>query len=45
MWSRFNWRFWQASGDRTEEIRRAEQDENLDPHYRQMLKYKDAPDS
>ncbi|EJD37993.1 OPT superfamily oligopeptide transporter [Auricularia subglabra TFB-10046 SS5] len=45
IWARFNWRFWQASGDRSEELARAERDGDMDPHYREMLKYSDAPDS
>ncbi|CAK5278568.1 unnamed protein product [Mycena citricolor] len=38
----FNWRFWQDDGLRT-----APKDDaaDLDPHYREMLKYPDAPNS
>ncbi|EIW82938.1 OPT oligopeptide transporter [Coniophora puteana RWD-64-598 SS2] len=41
-WAHVNWKFWQNDGKReftTEEIA------NLDPHYREMLKYPDAPNS
>jgi OPT family small oligopeptide transporter len=41
MWNNFNWRFWQDDGMREEQY----DDENLDPHYREMLKYPDAPNS
>nr|GAT45290.1 OPT oligopeptide transporter [Mycena chlorophos] len=34
----FNWRFWQDTGMR-------EDDPETDPHYREMLKYPDAPNS
>ncbi|KAF7316671.1 OPT oligopeptide transporter [Mycena chlorophos] len=34
----FNWRFWQDNGMR-------EEDPETDPHYREMLKYPDAPNS
>jgi OPT family oligopeptide transporter len=40
-WVSFNWRFWQDDG-----VREAPgDDEDLDPHYREMLKYPDAPNS
>lgn len=41
MWANFDWKFWKADGMRKQEV----DDENLDPHYRQMLKYPDAPNS
>ncbi|KAG1732197.1 OPT oligopeptide transporter protein-domain-containing protein [Suillus paluster] len=41
MWVEFDWRFWRADGMRKQDVN----DENLDPHYRQMLKYPDAPNS
>ncbi|KAG0707311.1 OPT oligopeptide transporter protein-domain-containing protein [Suillus ampliporus] len=41
MWANFNWRVWQADGMRTQDI----DDEHIDPHYKQMLKYPDAPNS
>ncbi|KAJ7650113.1 OPT oligopeptide transporter protein-domain-containing protein [Roridomyces roridus] len=40
-WASFNWRFWQDSGVRDA----PKDDEDLDPHYKEMLKYPDAPDS
>ncbi|KAG2353184.1 OPT oligopeptide transporter [Suillus spraguei] len=40
MWSNFDWKFWKADG-----MRKQDDDENVDPHYRQMLKYPDAPNS
>lgn len=33
-WKKFNWKFWQDDGNRDEEY----ENENLDPHYREMLK-------
>lgn len=39
-WTSFNWRFWQDKG-----IKVAEEDPETDPHYREMLKYPDAPNS
>ncbi|KAJ3739221.1 OPT oligopeptide transporter protein-domain-containing protein [Lentinula detonsa] len=36
----FNWKFWQDSG-----LRNVEEEEETDPHYREMLKYPDAPNS
>ncbi|KDR78980.1 hypothetical protein GALMADRAFT_224231 [Galerina marginata CBS 339.88] len=41
MWKNFNWKFWQDDGMREN----LQDDENLDPHYREMLKYPDAPNS
>lgn len=41
MWANFNWKVWQADGMRKQEV----DDENIDPHYKQMLKYPDAPNS
>lgn len=40
MWTEFDWRFWKADGNR-----QAAPDDDLDPHYREMLKYPDAPNS
>lgn len=40
IWSNFDWKFWKADG-----MRKQDDDENIDPHYRQMLKYPDAPNS
>lgn len=37
----FNWKFWQNNGMR----QHAEADKDLDPHYAQMLKYPDTPNS
>lgn len=42
MYKDFNWRFWRSDGVR--EVT-PEEAENLDPHYREMLKYPDAPNS
>ncbi|KZT56011.1 OPT superfamily oligopeptide transporter [Calocera cornea HHB12733] len=36
----FNWRFWEASAD----FKPPANEEELDPHYKEMLKYKDSPD-
>ncbi|EJU00895.1 oligopeptide transporter [Dacryopinax primogenitus] len=36
----FNWKFWQASS----EMAAPANQEDLDPHYKEMLKYKDSPD-
>ncbi|KAG2353183.1 OPT oligopeptide transporter protein-domain-containing protein [Suillus spraguei] len=41
LWANFDWKFWQADGMRKQDI----DDENIDPHYKQMLKYPDAPNS
>ncbi|KZO97758.1 OPT superfamily oligopeptide transporter [Calocera viscosa TUFC12733] len=38
IWATLNWRFWQDDGER--EI---PDSADLDPHYKEMLKYKDAP--
>ncbi|KAI9461199.1 OPT oligopeptide transporter protein-domain-containing protein [Lactarius psammicola] len=40
MWTEFNWRLWEADGQRE-----VSPDDDLDPHYREMLKYPDAPNS
>ncbi|KAI6019141.1 OPT oligopeptide transporter protein-domain-containing protein [Pisolithus marmoratus] len=40
-WKEFDWRFWKYDG-RDEEVKIAD---DLDPHYAQMLKYPDAPNS
>ncbi|KAJ7285153.1 OPT oligopeptide transporter [Mycena rebaudengoi] len=41
-WANFDWRFWNDDG-----MRKAsdESDSDIDPHYREMLKYPDAPNS
>ncbi|KAG1828958.1 OPT oligopeptide transporter protein-domain-containing protein [Suillus variegatus] len=41
IWANFDWKFWKADGMRKQDI----DDENIDPHYKQMLKYPDAPNS
>ncbi|KAI0058142.1 OPT superfamily oligopeptide transporter [Artomyces pyxidatus] len=41
MWSNFNWKFWQDEGIREQ----PGPDEDIDPHYREMLKYRDVPNS
>ncbi|KAH8995631.1 OPT oligopeptide transporter protein-domain-containing protein [Lactarius akahatsu] len=40
MWTEFNWRLWEADGKRE-----VSPDDDIDPHYREMLKYPDAPNS
>ncbi|KAF8271942.1 OPT oligopeptide transporter protein-domain-containing protein [Lactarius quietus] len=40
MWAEFDWRIWNADGKRE-----VSPDNDLDPHYREMLKYPDAPNS
>ncbi|KAH7912216.1 OPT oligopeptide transporter [Hygrophoropsis aurantiaca] len=40
-WANFNWRFWQNDGMREQPV----STEDMDPHYVQMMKYPDAPDS
>ncbi|KAJ7475997.1 OPT oligopeptide transporter protein-domain-containing protein [Mycena latifolia] len=40
-WASFNWKFWEDDGIRQE----PKEDADLDPHYREMLKYPDAPNS
>lgn len=40
MWTEFDWRFWKADGKRE-----VTPDDDMDPHYREMLKYPDAPNS
>ncbi|KAG1862488.1 OPT oligopeptide transporter protein-domain-containing protein [Suillus subalutaceus] len=40
-WANFDWKFWRADGMRTQDV----DDEDIDPHYKQMLKYPDAPNS
>ncbi|GLB40284.1 putative oligopeptide transporter [Lyophyllum shimeji] len=42
MWDNFNWKFWRDDGMREE---RDLANEDIDPHYREMLKYADAPNS
>ncbi|KAG6857387.1 hypothetical protein H0H87_004749 [Tephrocybe sp. NHM501043] len=41
MWSNFDTRFWRDDGMREQ----AGSDEDIDPHYREMLKYPDSPNS
>ncbi|KJA26235.1 hypothetical protein HYPSUDRAFT_307929 [Hypholoma sublateritium FD-334 SS-4] len=43
LWKNFNIRFWQDNGMR--DVEAIKNDESLDPHYREMLKYPDAPNS
>ncbi|KAI0249949.1 OPT oligopeptide transporter protein-domain-containing protein [Lactifluus subvellereus] len=40
MWAEFDWRFWRADGKRE-----VPSNADIDPHYREMLKYPDAPNS
>ncbi|OAX33321.1 OPT superfamily oligopeptide transporter [Rhizopogon vinicolor AM-OR11-026] len=40
-WANFDWKVWQADGMREGDI----DDEQIDPHYKLMLKYPDAPNS
>ncbi|KAI0298904.1 OPT oligopeptide transporter protein-domain-containing protein [Russula brevipes] len=40
MWEGFDWRFWRAGGPRE-----VPANADIDPHYREMLKYPDAPNS
>ena len=40
-WANFSWKFWQNDGMRDQQ----EDNPDLDPHYREMLKYPDAPNS
>ncbi|KAL5523449.1 hypothetical protein ACEPAG_7622 [Sanghuangporus baumii] len=47
MWTNFDWKFWKHD-DRAERerlYRETEGDKNIDPHYRETLKYADAPNS
>ncbi|KAF8206246.1 OPT oligopeptide transporter protein-domain-containing protein [Mycena galopus ATCC 62051] len=39
-WANFNWKFWQDDG-----MREKNDNEDIDPHYKEMLKYPDAPNS
>ncbi|KAG1829215.1 OPT oligopeptide transporter protein-domain-containing protein [Suillus subalutaceus] len=41
LWANFDWKFWQSDGMRKQDV----DDEDIDPHYKQMLKYPDAPNS
>ncbi|KAJ6623963.1 OPT oligopeptide transporter protein-domain-containing protein [Mycena sp. CBHHK59/15] len=41
-WTSFNWRFWNDDGMRETP---KDTDADIDPHYREMLKYPDAPNS
>ncbi|KAH7913890.1 OPT oligopeptide transporter protein-domain-containing protein [Hygrophoropsis aurantiaca] len=41
-WANYNWKFWQNDGMRKKEDLDLR---DLDPHYAEMLKYPDAPDS
>ncbi|OJA15602.1 hypothetical protein AZE42_10123 [Rhizopogon vesiculosus] len=40
-WANFDWKVWQADGMQEGDI----DDEQIDPHYKLMLKYPDAPNS
>jgi len=44
LWAEFDWRFWRQDG-MEERKRKLMEDKDLDPHYREMLKYPDAPNS
>ncbi|KAG1834048.1 OPT oligopeptide transporter protein-domain-containing protein [Suillus subalutaceus] len=41
IWANFDWKFWRADGMRKQDV----DGEDIDPHYKQMLKYPDAPNS
>ncbi|ETW81029.1 oligopeptide transporter [Heterobasidion irregulare TC 32-1] len=41
IWANFNWKFWHDDGQREQ----PNADDDIDPHYRAMLKYPDAPNS
>ncbi|KAJ7364210.1 OPT oligopeptide transporter protein-domain-containing protein [Mycena albidolilacea] len=41
-WADFNWKFWQDDGMRGTP---SDEDGDIDPHYKEMLKYPDAPNS
>ncbi|KAG1808294.1 OPT oligopeptide transporter protein-domain-containing protein [Suillus subaureus] len=42
IWANFDWKFWQSDGMRTQDV----DDDDIDPHYKQMLKViPDAPNS
>ncbi|KIM40535.1 hypothetical protein M413DRAFT_72764 [Hebeloma cylindrosporum] len=41
IYQNFSWRFWKDDGMRNELVK----DSTLDPHYKEMLKYPDAPNS
>ncbi|KAF9466638.1 OPT oligopeptide transporter protein-domain-containing protein [Collybia nuda] len=42
MWANFDWKFWKDDGMRRED---SSMDSEQDPHYHEMLKYPDAPNS
>ncbi|KAF8169760.1 OPT oligopeptide transporter protein-domain-containing protein [Pholiota molesta] len=44
IWNSFTFKFWKDDGMRDADNVKS-QDESLDPHYREMLKYPDAPNS
>ncbi|KAF9000667.1 OPT oligopeptide transporter protein-domain-containing protein [Cyathus striatus] len=41
LWKKFDWKFWKHDGMRDQDTG----NEEMDPHYREMLKYPDAPNS
>lgn len=41
----FDWRIWRDDGVRGRNSGHGTEEEELDPHYREMLKYADAPNS
>ena len=48
MWANrksFDWRIWKDDGMRNREVVNADAMKEMDPHYREMLKYADAPNS
>ena len=48
MWANrksFDWRIWKDGGMRNREVVNADAMKEMDPHYREMLKYADAPNS
>ena len=47
MWTTFDWKFWRHDGmeERARLYQESETNKDIDPHYREMLKYKDAPNS
>ncbi|TFK40185.1 OPT oligopeptide transporter protein-domain-containing protein [Crucibulum laeve] len=40
IWANFDWKFWRNDG-----VRDQDEETEFDPHYREMLKYPDAPNS
>jgi hypothetical protein len=46
-WRTFEWRFWKQDGheERSKLYQETDGKKDIDPHYREMLKYPDAPNS